>query len=400
MTPASPAQHYSPDPNIVERRATHFLQRRNRRKVANLHALAADEMRAQRNVVRWAILWAIAAGTVSGAVIGGIEVFVRRGLLDGMEDVGWREQLPYWAAFYAIAAVVSAAEILFLYWNALRGTAALSHIGGVALHGDGNAALIATGLARAALEFPSPRNAIFGIDPYARVPNWRLTAQAILYKAKVGVSAFVVRILARRVLGRMILRGLIPLLTVPLYAIWNAIITWRVMREAKIRAFGPFQVEQLIGRLSADDRRVRPEVGTLILHGAGEAMVRGGDAHPNSAYLLSRLMEELGREHATIRLDWPRQREVLETLDARERTLVLDVLTLACLFGSKVRKGHKEFLAEAHEAGGLGLQAESLKQLRRKLVQGASITREDFDATRNALWREEEAACGTRRRAE
>jgi hypothetical protein len=218
MTPQSPAQQYSPDPNVVERTAVRFLQRHNRQETARLHALAPDEIKAQRGVVRWAVLWAIAAGTLSGAVIGGMEVFVRRGLLDGAEE-SWSEHWPYWIAFYAVAAVVSTIEILFLYWNALRATAALSRIGGVALHRDGHAALVSTGIARAALEFPSPRTSIYGIDPYARVPNWRLTAQAILYKSKVGVSSLLVRVLARRVLGRMILRGLIPLLTVPIYAV-------------------------------------------------------------------------------------------------------------------------------------------------------------------------------------
>lgn len=398
MTTASPAQQYSPDPNVVERTAVHFLQRRNRRATANLHALAPDEIKAHRGVVRSAVLWAVAAGTLSGAIIGGMEVFVRRGLLNGTGDAAWSEQWPYWVAFYAVAAVVSAIEILFLYWNALRATAALSRIGGVALDRNGHAALVSTGIARAALEFPSPRNHIYGIDPYARVPGWRLTAQAILYKTKVGVSSLIVRVLARRVLGRMILRGLIPLLTVPLYAVWNAIITWRVMREAKTRVFGPFQVEELVRRLSAEHAQLRPEVSTLILHGAGEAMVRGCDAHPNYAYLLSRLIEKLGVEQTTIQLDWQRQRQVLETLNERERTLVLDVLTLACLLGSKVRKSHKEFLDEVHAAFGLRFDAHALNPLRRKLMDGACIARADLDAVRNAPRREDAKELASERR--
>jgi hypothetical protein len=126
--------------------------------------------------------------------------------------------LPYWAAFYAFVGVITVIEMAFLYWNALDATARVNALLGAPLDGEERSGLLSVGLARAALEAPNPHHVVHGVDPYALMPRWRLIAQNLAYKVKVGASSFVIRILMRRLLARAALRGFIPLLAIPLYA--------------------------------------------------------------------------------------------------------------------------------------------------------------------------------------
>lgn len=380
MAGSDPSDQYSPEPNLLERKAAEYLQQqKGAPDRLERRLVSADELwRAQLR----AIIWGAGAGIVSGAIIGGSELFVREGLLSGEDIAGWGRQLPYWAGFFALAGLISAAEILALYRIALRGIARISRIAGIGLVGTGYANLVALGQARAALEFPNPRVLIYGIDPYARVSGWKLALQSLLYRLKVGVSTFALRIVLRRVFGRMVVRGIIPLLAGPLYAAWNAIIVWRIMQEARIRAFGPFAVEDLMHQLATSEERLRPEIGELVLQGTGELVMRGSDAHPNYVVLLSRLIDKLNIDGGAIEVDWPKQRKRLQDLDGDGQNAVLNALTVASLLGSSVRRPQKEFVQEVHADCGRAVQPGAFKRLRKRLIDGQPITTKDLESLR------------------
>jgi hypothetical protein len=99
--------------------------------------------------------------------------------------------------------------------------------------------MFAAVLARAALEIPNPPRPLFGIDPRREASKARLIAATMFYKAKVGVSNFVLRRLLVRVFGRAGLRSWIPFISVPVTACWDAFVCRRALREARLRAMGP-----------------------------------------------------------------------------------------------------------------------------------------------------------------
>jgi hypothetical protein len=380
MSDSKSSEHYSPEPNLLERKAAAYLQSRHQAEDAG--EPPTQQAAPVRRVHRWAVIWAAVAGIVSGGIIGGSELLLHRWVPGDLEDMGWRAQVPYWAGLFAFAGLISGIEILFLYWNALKAIAKVRRIAGSPVESH-HARLITLGLARAGLEFPSPRVIIYGIDPYARMPNWRLTVQSILYRMKVGVSTFAIRILVRRVFGRMVVRGILPLLAGPLYAIWNAIITWRIIREAEIRAFGPAAVAWIIECLDAQRQQLSRPAVELIIQGVGELIMRGYDAHPNYVLLLARLMETWEIEGDSVDVDWPSHDEQLKGLSADEQKVVLDVLTVATLLGSKVRSPQKEFLGELYADCGATLNHDGLDRLRTRLMDGQPITPEDLQAVRS-----------------
>ncbi len=370
---------YSPDPNILERSFAAHLARHS---VATGTEDRPGRVRRISRVTRWCIGLSALAGIVSGGLIGGGEIWMRQGLFDGMEDVGWREALPYWTAFYAFAGVVSAVEIVLLYALALSGIARVAWHAGLPLaRGDGRG-LLAHGLARAGLEFPNPQVTVHGIDPYAHVSKWKLAALNLAYKLKVGVSSFILRVFLRRVAARMAIRGMVPLLAGPLYAVWNAFIVWRIMTEARLRTLGPFAVDNLIAAHFRDAGTLGDTEKDVILHAAGEMLTRGRDAHPNQVYLMTRLCDALERG-GDIALDWNATRRHLPGLDAAGRTRLLDLMTLSCVIGARIHREQTALLRGVCRDFGATLHEDRVRDLRKALRRGHQLTARDLSGARS-----------------
>jgi hypothetical protein len=377
MPQQDPGDRYSPEPNILERRAATYLAGFSPRHQPGAAPSAGADGDELTQATRKAVALAILAGIISGGLIGGSEIWVRQGMLDGMEDLDWQEQWPYWTGFFVFAGIVSAIEIAFLYWVALRGVIRVVQSSGLAIGEEGYPGLFARGLARGALEFPSPRVEVLGVDPYAYVSRWRLLARNIGYKLKVGVSSFLLRVFLRRVAARLAVRGIVPLVAGPLYAAWNAFIVWRIMHEARARTLGPPALDKVLHEAFQEDRdRPGEQAAAVILQGAGELVRRGCEAHPNYVYLLFRLCEELGHEK-DIEVEWDAHCSALGELSKDEQARILAVFTIAALLGSKPRRSQIELLREAGEACGRRLQEDDFKSLRKALMAGREIGFED-----------------------
>ncbi|WP_143025056.1 LBF_2804 family protein [Franzmannia pantelleriensis] len=361
-------------PSMLERWAGDYLAQRHPRRALPSRARSDAERRALSRSCRRTVLYAALAGILSGAVIGGMEWYMRQAVAGGLQDMSLTEQLPYWAGFLAVAGVVSAIEILFLYWNALRGVLAVSRIAEVPLQHGPHGLLIKRGLARVALEFPSPRDRVYGIDPYAQMQRWKLTARALLYRMKVGVTSFVLRILMRRIFGRMALRGLLPLITGPLYAVWNGLISYWIMQQARENALGPFAIDSLIADLEQHLERLGDSAREAILHSVGEMLMRHQDAHANHVYLLSRLLDAFAWESHRLDIDWPRQARSLDRLSEAERRWLLDILGLAAVLVGPLRGRRKAFLEEVYRNCGEPFATARLDRLRRAVMNGEALS--------------------------
>jgi hypothetical protein len=377
------SDRYSPDPNILECKAAEYLARLDEGGSDAWRERTRAEADSLNSITRWSVAYAAIAGIISGGLIGGAEVWMRFGYFDGeMEDMDWTESLPYWIALFAFAGVISAIEIVFLYAVAIRGIARITSRSGVPLNKGGYSDLFGRGLARAALEFPNPRVLVYGIDPYAYMPGWWIAAKNIAYKMKVGVTSFLLRVFLRRVAARMAVRGMVPLIAGPLYALWNAYIIWRILHEARLRTLGPFAVHELMHQIAEEERPWDPAVVEVMMEGVGEMIMRGHDAHPNQVFLMSRLREELGYESDEVEVDWRAQIEKLPELSPSDQDKILNVLILSALIGSKVYRSQKKLLREACAACGRTFRPEKLKGLRDKLREGRAITRGDYASVR------------------
>lgn len=355
--------------NAVERFAVSVVMRHGGDSEAAPHRWSEDDLSEIHAIERNTVLLAALAGATSGALIGMVEVLYR-GRLDLAQIARYWQA---WTVFLVVAVVVSAVEIGLLYWLVLRRASRVASIAGLGLSRRERETVIALGVSRASLEMPNPRTSIYGIDPYASVPRWQLLAYTALYRLKIGVTSFVLRIVLRRLLARATLRVFIPLISVPVYAAWNAVVIRWVMREVRIRAAGPRAIEEIREWIAESERSLDAEARGLIVQAVAECITRARDAHPNFVLLLDRLLRDLELTTDRFELDWSDARRRIAELDETTQRLVLRVTIGTAVLSGRIRRRQHELLAELHELCGASYTKDEVGALRESFMRGQGL---------------------------
>jgi hypothetical protein len=363
--------------NILERLGLQFLHRGLERGDTRIHRLSRGEMDEIRRIERRVIALAAGAGALSGGVLGAAEIALYGRLVEETGASTWSQQLPYWWRYLTLSVLVSAVELLAMYWTILRAVARIGSIAGLRLSGQEIEDVIALGLSRAALDLPNPRMPIHGIDPYARVSRWRLALLSVVYRMKVGATTFAVRLLLRRIIARGAVRLASALAAIPVFAIWNALIARWIIREARFRAAGPIAVQELGDVFAACRGDLDAESRHAIVAAVGESVVCAGDAHPNFILLVPRLLQELEVPREVL-AEWDSTRDRLPTLPARAQDILLATLTTATLLGGS-RRAQRKLLAEAYTLCGRPFDVQALRSAMDELLDGQGL------GTRRAL---------------
>jgi hypothetical protein len=369
--------------NFVEQIGLDYLRRWSTREASHVHHWSDAELLQIERLERRAIAIAAAAGAVSGGLLAVVEI----GLFAGpaaLDADAWRELLPKWSIFLAAAVLFSGIELIYLYWTLLRIVGRISTIAGLSLERGEIEQIMALGLSRAALELPSPRVPVYGIDPYARVPRWKELAYAVLYRIKVGLTSFVLRVLLRRVVSRASLRFYMPLIGVPLFALWNGVVARWVMGEVRIRVAGPIAVDEFSAWVLAHKGALGAAAQRLMVEAVGEAIIVSQDAHPNFVLLLGRLLEILEVAPEPLR-----QPDVslgsVKGLSAAEQEVLLAAATVAVVLEGRLRRRQREFLHRLHKVCGRAFDTRSVLEARREFLRGQGVglilKSYDYDST-------------------
>lgn len=333
-----------------------------------LHVLNPQERAALRRVQIGAISRAALAGALSGGACAGAEVFA---------DSQWpNAPVTYWAVLGAVTIVASIAEIAFIYWDTLRSVHELARVAGLELFGrdreSSDDALI-DALARAALELPNPVDLKNGVNPHREAKKWRLILVSLAYKAKVGVTNFIAKLLIRRVLGRVLLRGalrFLPFVSLPVTAMWNGIVTWLVLKEARIRAMGPSAVEELVGVVFGDATELSAEGRLSAVRAVASAIVRTQDLHPNLVRLLNTVTARAGDIGKNELDDVGLFLSNLKGLAVHERKLSLQLVAIACIIDGRLTSREKTLWKDAMAATGQSIDFGGLEKLRVAFIRG------------------------------
>lgn len=351
---------------------SYFARRSSKVKAAEsgdaLHVLNAQERAALRRVQLGAIGRSALAGALSGGVCAAAEVYA---------DGRWADQpVTYWTVLGVVTVVASVLEIAFIYWDTLRSVHELARVAGIELFGkdreSSDDALI-DALARAALELPNPVDLNVGVNPHREAKKWRLVVASLAYKAKVGVTNFVVKLLIRRVLGRVLVRGALrylPFVSLPVTAAWNGIVTWLVLREARIRAMGPSAIEELVEMIFSDAPALSPQGRLSAVRAVACAIVRTQDLHPNLVRLLGVVTQRAGDTGKNELDDVGLFLSNLKTLEAAELKVSLQILAIACIVDGRVSARERGLWRDAMAATGRSTELALLEKFRVAFVRG------------------------------
>lgn len=339
------------------------------------HVLNPQERAALRRVEVGAIARAALAGALSGGVCAATEVFADARFPD--------DPVTYWTLMGVVTIVASVAEIAFIYWDTLRSVHELARVAGIELFGkdreSSDEALIDS-LARAALELPNPVDLKVGVNPHREAKKWRLVLVSLAYKAKVGVTNFLVKLLIRRVLSRVALRGLLPFVALPVTAMWNGIVMWLVLREARIRAMGPSAVEELV-QVVFDDAPQLSEQGRLsAVRAVASAIVRTQDLHPNLVRLLSTVSRRAGDTGKNELDDVGLFLSNLKTLEVAELKVTVQILAVAFVVDGRLTPREKKLWTDVMAATGRSVEFSGLQRLLTAFLRGDELPDDELRA--------------------
>lgn len=368
---------------LLERLGVLYFERRSAqvpRAIAadSISVLNPEERKQLVRITRGAVARACLAGALSAIVCGIAEIIADQFFAPDPNTTSIAQNLSqnarYWGFVGGLTVIAAVFEILFLYWDSLRSVHALAHAAGLDLFPkDGERKQVAAALSRAALELPNPVDHAFGVDPHREASKIRLFLASILYKLKVSVSNFLVKTVVRRILGRALVRTWLPFVAVPITALWNGIVTWIVLREARIRAMGPSAAKELSDAIFGQGITPSEEGKAALVRAVASSVVRTEDFHPNLMELLSEVLARVGKPVAETDQGIDDSRAFLEhlpQLSPDDQRLSLQMLTVAALIDGRFTAAEKQLLSDAYRICGKHLDIAAAERLRKAFVSG------------------------------
>ena len=348
-----------------------------------VHILDANERRRILQINRNVILIAFGIGALSGLASSLASFWLA--VPEGTSTTFWQDVRDF-LIVNGVTIVATLIEVAILYRVALKAVFLISREAGIRIvprsdrpQSDEEQA-VALALCRCALELPNPPQNVFGIDPFKDISKWRVVFTMILYKLKITLTNFVMRILIRRIGGRAIVKAYLTFTDILVTGGWDALVAWRMMRQARIRALGPSACESLLADILRSQAGVRRRVLAVMLRAVATTIVRGREVHPN----LLALMRSIHRRGGRLELEALDDTDVFvaefDALSPAERGLVLEVMVLASFPDGRVSRAERQFLEAMLTRHGQQLNWRALRHLSRSFVRGDLLGRPQIQA--------------------
>jgi hypothetical protein len=257
----------------------------------------------------------------------------------------------YYVLLSVITLVLLVIEVGVLYWIGMRSTYTLAHMTGYEgkhVHHLPPEYDIEKMMVRSALELDDPTIEYLGISPHKHISKKWLVATALLYKAKIMLTGIVIKLLLRKVAGRYGVRVSFVWIAIPVTAIWDAIVMYQVIKDARLRLFGYHLSKYITEEVFTDElmNSYSPHIREGAVRTVSTIMSFSGSYHPNNIILLIRLSQNFDiDEHK----DYDDLRKLLEHIkDAsnEEKHLLRTLAGIAASFDGKINKAERVALLE------------------------------------------------------
>ena len=172
---------------------------------------------------------------------------------------------------------------------------------------------------------------------------------------------------------REALKIMAPLIALPISGAWNAFVSYRILREARMRVLGPSAVEEMIATLLDYGPELSERGKSMLLRAVGVAMVRKRCAHPNLLVLLRTVVKRTGAVRARELDSTKRFLQTLPTLSPEEQRLSLIILQIGFMLDGSLSRTEKTFIIKARRLCGLSSNLLAVEELLKTFIHGAQI---------------------------
>ncbi|BDS05722.1 hypothetical protein NT6N_07620 [Oceaniferula spumae] len=296
--------------------------------------LTDEEQLQLKNIVRWTVFRAGLAGALSALAAAVAAVFAEQLFPD--------DQINYWLLFGGVSGLAAVIEVGFLYYDSLRAVHRISNACDVELFPEGDERSAMAGvMVRAAMELPNPPDRDPYVNPFREASKLKLLAGVLLYKGKILVTNALAKVLIRKIFLRGAARAWLEFVAIPVTAIWNAVVCFWVLREARVRAIGPSAILETLPELLGG---ANESLATSAQRAVGSCVTASRDLHPNHLKMLQWMRQETGVEVSTLADD---RREFFKNFDSHtkdEQGILLEVLAMAIVVDGRVAKSERDMV--------------------------------------------------------
>ncbi|OQX96326.1 MAG: hypothetical protein B6I20_14570 [Bacteroidetes bacterium 4572_117] len=309
-----------------------------------------DEERTRINKIEKKAITNVAIAGILSSLVSGMAGYFADPLVNDSASFLSEDNLLYWSIVIGVTIIASLIEILYIYYDIMAKTHALTKAAHLNLFDNENDMDdIAASIVRAALELPNKIDSDIKINPTKESSKVVIIMATILYKLKISVSNFLLKALVKRMMGRAVSRAWLNFLAIPVCAFWNAIVCWFVIREVKIRVLGPSAANEILNKLDKTNIKLSENGKIALLRAVGSCIVRTADLHPNLEYLYRSIDVKVNEPSSAILDDSAIFLTELSKLNKEEQGLVLYILVYAAIIDGKITYREKKLLEEAYE---------------------------------------------------
>lgn len=357
----------APKGSLMLRAGTRMFRRWSRKlgdpnSLDEIHILNDQEQDRLRSIEKAAIWRAAGIGTLSALICAVSWPAALWCFGTPPEEMPMLERWPWYAVMGAVLTFATIVEIVLIYWNALHAVHRMSYAAGLKLFNDaGEPVAVMNALVSAALELPRSREETLFAVPGKEISRWWVLAAAMLYRLKVTVSYYIAKAIFQRLMSRVAVRWAIELVAVPVYAFWDALITFWVLREARVCAMGPSAVEEFSRKIQLRDVNVSDQAHNAIVCAVGATVARNSELHPNVELLFRELVKIYGIPPGQDVDSSDSLMGLLAGLTHDEQVLVLETLTLSMIIDGQASVWERQLLADCLDACGMPENPEPLK---------------------------------------
>jgi len=255
----------------------------------------------------------------------------------------------YYLLLALITLLLLIVEIGMLYWLSIRSVHTLALLTGYEGETDSHLPLeydVKNMMVRSAMELEDPVVEYLGIDPLKYTSKKWLIVKALLYKAKIALTSIIIRFALRKIAIRYGMRIEFVWVAIPVTAIWDAIVMYRVIQDAKLRLFGYYLSHYIAEEIITDKilQAYSPSVKEGAIRAISTVMILSKNYHPNNIILLIRLNKNLAIKEKKSYDDLELFLEYLSKTTPNERHLLRTLSGITAVFDGKLNRDEKKAL--------------------------------------------------------
>ena len=203
------------------------------------------------------------------------------------------ENWSYFSVLFGGGVLFTILEIAFLYKETLYHSAQM-----LSVMPDQKQSIaidhVKHSLVQAALEIPNIREQNFGIDPLSETSRMMLFIQTILYKAKITISNVLIKMLVRRLFGRVVTKVYVEFVAIPIFGCWNAWITRKILFETRLRIVGLSCVDHFFSILYPNGLQdISLQQAQFQFALIRQKVLQSKSFHPNVMIFIQRFLHEI-----------------------------------------------------------------------------------------------------------